>query len=140
MKPGTITDRFIKAINAHDLDAIHALLTENHQFIDSLGTVFKGRDAMRVGWSHYFRMVPDYTIHVDQSLESGPRVVLLGSAGGTYTTDGTLREEGRWSTPAAWSAVVEAEQIALWQIYADNDPIRRRMAEMTTKKGLNDLL
>ncbi len=134
MSPSTITDLFIKAINAHDVDAIHALSTEDHRFIDSMGTVFKGRDSMRVGWSHYFRMVPDYTIHVDQCLENGPQVVLLGSAGGTYTPDGLLREEGRWSTPAAWSAIVEAEQISLWQIFADNEPIRRRMAELATQK------
>ena len=118
----------------HDVDAIHSLLTEDHRFIDSMGTVFKGRDVMRMGWSHYFRMVPDYAIHVELCLENGPQVVLLGSAGGTYTPDSVLREEGRWRTQAAWSAIVEADQIALWQIFADNEPIRRRMAELAPRK------
>ncbi len=90
MKPTTIARRFVEAINAHDLDAICGLMAPDHRFIDSLGTSSSGRDAMRVGWSHYFRMVPDYTIEVEREFENSALVVLLGSAGGTYTPDGVL--------------------------------------------------
>ena len=128
MERTAVARQFVDAINSHDLNAICALMTEGHRFVDSLGAVFESRDAMRVGWSHYFRMVPDYTIHVDHCFENGPRVVLLGTAGGTYTRDGVLREEGRWSTPAAFCAIVEQELIAEWHVYADNEPIRRCMA------------
>jgi ketosteroid isomerase-like protein len=135
MRPSTIARRFVQAINAHDLDAICGLTTEGHRFIDSLGAVVEGREAMRVGWSHYFRMVPDYAIQVERDFESGPLVVLFGSAGGTYTPDGVLREEGRWSAPAALYAVVEGEHVSEWRVYADNEPIRRRMAELAKTRA-----
>jgi hypothetical protein len=51
---------------------------------------------------------------------------------GTYTPDGVLREEARWSTPAAWLAVVERGLVAEWRVYADNEPIRRRMTQLQT--------
>ena len=47
MVPRTIAGRFVAVINAHDLDAICELMTEDHRFIDSMGTVFDGRDVMR---------------------------------------------------------------------------------------------
>jgi hypothetical protein len=130
MGPTAIARRFVEAINAHDLDAICELMTEGHRFVDSLGAAFEGRNAMRSGWSHHFRMVPDYTIQIEESFEKGPRVVLLGTAAGTYTPDEVLREEGRWSTPAAWCAIGEEGLIAEWRVYADNEPIRRRMAKL----------
>jgi ketosteroid isomerase-like protein len=130
MEPTAIARQFVDAINAHDLDAIYSLMTEGHRFVDSLGTVVEGRDSMRVGWSHYFRMVPDYTINIEHEFASASHVVLLGSAGGTYAPDGTLRSEGRWSTPAALSAIVTAGLVAEWRVYADNEPIRHRMREL----------
>src|SRR5437868_3664906 len=102
MEPSEVARRFVEAINAHDVDAVCALMTEDHRFIDSLGEAFVGRDVMRAGWMHYFGMVPDYTICVDESFQSGPAVALFGSTSGTYSPDGSLRPENRWSTPAAW--------------------------------------
>lgn len=134
MKPTAIARQFAAAINAHDIEAIRSLMTEGHRFVDSLGAVFEGRDAMRSGWSNYFRMVPDYTIQIEHFFENSSQVVLLGSACGTYTPDGVLREDARWSIPAAWLAVVERGLVSEWRVYADNEPIRRRMAELKTRE------
>jgi hypothetical protein len=73
-------------------------------------------------------MVPDYRIDVDRILADGPHVVLLGMARGTYTSDGILRPYNAWSTPGAWRASIADALIDEWQVYADNDPIRRCMA------------
>ena len=54
-----VAQSFVRAINRQDADAIAALMTEEHRFIDSLGTVVTGREAVRAGWRGYFRMVPD---------------------------------------------------------------------------------
>jgi limonene-1,2-epoxide hydrolase len=54
-------------------------------------------------------------------------VVMLGKARGTYSTDGTLKAENRWETPAAWRAVVEGGLVAEWRVYADNEPMRELM-------------
>jgi ketosteroid isomerase-like protein len=120
--------RFVAHINSHDVDAIAALLTSDHRFVDSLGVVARGREALRGGWRQYFLMVPDYRIDVERVMADGPHVVLLGLARGTYTSDGTLSPRNAWSTPGAWRALIREALVAEWQVYADNDPIRRCMA------------
>jgi hypothetical protein len=32
-----------------------------------------------------------------------------------------------WKTPAAWRAVIKEGKVAVWQVYADNEPIRAIM-------------
>jgi ketosteroid isomerase-like protein len=124
--------RFVAHINSHDVDAIAALLTSDHRFIDSSGAVTQGRETLQAGWRQYFRMVPDYQIEVERTVADGPLVVLLGVARGTYTTDGTLSAENAWSTPAALRALVQEGLVAEWQVYADNELMRRRMAGAST--------
>jgi len=64
-------EEFVDAINRHDLDALCALMSEEHGFIDSLGAVFQGREALRTGWGSYFRTVPDYCVAVPTTSPSG---------------------------------------------------------------------
>jgi len=118
---------FVRAINRQDVDAMAELMTAGHRFIDSLGTAVEGREAMRTAWTAYFRMVPDYTIAVDETLCDGPVVVMLGVARGTYSHDGQLRKENQWETPAALRAFIEDGKVAEWRVYADNEPIRQKM-------------
>jgi uncharacterized protein (TIGR02246 family) len=118
---------FVRAINRQDADALAGMMTEEHRFIDALGNAVAGREAMRKAWVGYFRMVPDYSIAVEETLLDGPVVVLLGVAQGTYTSDGQLRPENRWETPVALRALVEEGKVAEWRVYADNEPMRRLM-------------
>jgi len=127
MEPDDLVLRFIGAINRHAGDDIAALLTDDHLFIDSLGVEVSGRDAMRRGWAAYFSMVPDYTIEAVQTLSAGDTVVVIGTATGSYSPGGAPLAEDRWSMPAAWRAVVKGDRIAVWQVFADNEPIRRLM-------------
>ena len=71
----------------------------------------------------------DYSIEVESTLCDGPVVVLFGMARGTYAPDGALRAKNRWETPAALRAVIEDGKVAEWRVYADNEPIRRVIAE-----------
>ena len=121
--------RFVARINAGDIDGIAALMTEDHRFIDSLGTELAGKEKMRDGWQEYFRMVPDYRVDVTETFADGQVVVLLGAARGTYSRDGTLRAKDAWETPAAWRAVIRGDLVAEWRVYADNEPIRRRYTD-----------
>ncbi|MFQ5744204.1 MAG: nuclear transport factor 2 family protein [Acidobacteriota bacterium] len=120
--------RFVDRINARDTDGIATLMTKDHKFIDSLGTEIVGREKTRHGWREYFRVVPDYHVEVRQTFADGQVVVLLGAARGTYSRNGTLRVEDAWVTPAAWRALVAGNQVAEWQVYADNEPMRRRIS------------
>lgn len=122
-----VVNQFIRAINAHDVEAIFELMTEDHRFIDSGGQIFEGRGKMKQGWLRYLNMVPDYQIHISAVFDSENSAVLLGKASGTYTADRALKPENHWETPAAWRAVVSGDKVKEWQVYADNEPIREIM-------------
>jgi len=122
-----VAQRFVEAINAHDVDALTKLMSSDHKFVDSLGKRFSA-SAMRAGWQQYFTMVPDYWIKVDQIVSEGNVVILCGSAGGTYVPKGgRVRPENKWETPAVWRALVRGETISEWRVYCDNEPIREKM-------------
>jgi len=124
MSAEQVARRFADAISRQDVEGICSLMTADHQFVDPGGQVVAGCEPMRDAWIAYFRMVPDYTIEVSEVYGRRDNVVLLGQASGTYTADGTLRPENHWVTPAAWKAVVRGDRIALWQVFADNEPMR----------------
>lgn len=114
--------RFVDRINVRDRDAVVALTTEEHRFIDSLGAEVVGREKERWGWNEYFGIVPDYRIEVRETFVEGPVVDLLCVARGTYARDGTLRGEDTWHTAAAWRAQVSGGRVAEWRVYADKEP------------------
>jgi ketosteroid isomerase-like protein len=119
---------FVDRINRRDVDLLCELMTEDHRFIDSDGTMpVTDRESMRTGWHGYFAMVPDYRIDVEDTISSGDVVVLLGVASGTYAADGELHPGNRWRTPAAWRALVRGDRVAEWRVYADLEPIRSVM-------------
>jgi limonene-1,2-epoxide hydrolase len=137
-----VAREFVQAINRQDVDGLVEMMTPEHQFTDSLGNVARGRDSMREGWKLYFQMVPDYQLQVDETYVSESAVVMLGTAGGTYShafesvratgmptmlPDGTSKVMNKWQTPAAVRALVADGKVAEWRVYADNEPIRKLM-------------
>jgi ketosteroid isomerase-like protein len=130
MTPQDTAERFVRAINAHDLECLASLMTSDHRFIDSMGNVVEGRGAMLGGWRAYFAMVPDYKLEINHcfvATKGATEVMLVGQASGSYQSNGVRRADSSWSTPAALRAVVRDDQIAEWQVYADNEPIRLQM-------------
>ena len=130
MTPQEVAQQFVTAINAHDVECLAILMTSDHRFIDSLGAVVEGRDSMRDGWKFYFAMVPDYHLEISRcfSAEAAKdETMLVGVASGSYWSDDVKRPNSEWSTPVALRAVVRDGQIAEWQVYADNEPIRQQM-------------
>jgi len=126
--PESVAHAFLRAINRQDVDALVALMSPNHRFVDSLGNAVEGRENLRTGWAAYFGMVPDYAVAIEETYPSERAVVLLGVAQGTFTRNGTLRPENRWLTPVALRALIEDGLVAEWRVYADNEPIRKVMA------------
>jgi ketosteroid isomerase-like protein len=126
-QPLDVAQRFVDRINAGDAAGLSALSTDDHRFIDSLGNVVTGRDKIQAGWARYFGMVPDYRLAAEQWLADGDVVVMFGMASGTYSPDGLMRPERSWSTPVCCRAVVRADQLVEWRVYADNEPIRQLM-------------
>ena len=78
----SVAHAFVRAINRQDVDALVELMTAEHRFIDSMGNVVEDRDKMRAGWAKYFKMVPDYTVAIEETFCDGPVVVMLGHGAG----------------------------------------------------------
>ncbi len=116
---------FIHAINQHSIGQLTKLMAEKHTLVDSLGTAISGRDEVRNAWIGYFYLVPDF--HISQTIvfENGNEFAVFGKAEGTCRIADSVDPSNHWSIPAAWRAVARDGQIVLWQIYADNDPVRK---------------
>jgi hypothetical protein len=74
---------------------------------------------MTAAWKEYFRMFPDFQIHVERLLADEAVVAVFGSTSGTYNGKRGLVPENRIGMPAAWKALVANGKIKLWQVYAD---------------------
>ena len=110
---------FVKAINAHQVKKIAALMTEDHTFINSHGKKVVGKEPMKKGWKGYFDFFPDYTIEITEIIEDEDLIGLFGWATATYKNDQTPEAANSWKLPCAWKAVVRDEKVALWQVYSD---------------------
>ena len=98
MSPAETVQRFIDRINAGDVEGLSVLMTTDHRFIDSLGSVIVGRETMREGWRQYFQMVPDYHMKSLALSRMAPRLhfsVLLGERTGVMGKCGRRMLGGR---------------------------------------------
>jgi ketosteroid isomerase-like protein len=114
-------ERFVAAINGHDIEALTSLMTPDHLFVDSAGNLVHGAESMRTGWRSYFAMCADYWIRVSNLLSEKETALATGEAGGTI--DGT-----RWQTPAAWQVIVAGGRVSEWRVFADNKPVYEILA------------
>jgi ketosteroid isomerase-like protein len=122
--------KFEQLINSRKAEAVCSLLTDDSVLIDSLGGRVEGPAKLRSAWEGYFKLVPDYTISHEEIFANGDTVALFGIAQGTYSSNGRIKKENFWETPAAWRAVVKDNKIAQWQVFADNEPIRAIMRKV----------
>ena len=111
-----ILQAFIARINAHDVDGLGELMSDDHTFIDAHGNEVRGKEKMIAGWRGYFEWFPDYYIEVTDVLEGGkPTIAMFGFAGGSFKG----KQSESWRLPAAWKAMVKDGRVALWQVFAD---------------------
>jgi ketosteroid isomerase-like protein len=106
---------FTERINAHDVEGLSALMSDDHTFIDAHGNQVSGRENMIAGWRGYFEWFPDYSIEVADVFEDGDKLALFGFAGGSFKGKPTES----WRLPAAWKAIVKDGRVTLWQVFAD---------------------
>jgi ketosteroid isomerase-like protein len=114
-------EQFVAAINAHDLEAMTSLMTQDHLFVDTMGNRVHGAQSMHAGWRGYFAMCPDYWIRIRNSVSERDTVLATGEAGGTI-------DDVSWRTPAAWEAVIRGGAVAEWRVFADNKPVYEILA------------
>jgi limonene-1,2-epoxide hydrolase len=68
-----VIERLLTAMNAHDLDAVIALVHENYRSVQPVhpGRAFVGRDQMRANWQAMFAGIPDFHATVTRSVQDG---------------------------------------------------------------------
>ena len=107
-----IVNAFNAAINDRDLDALAALMTPDHQFIDTEGSKVAGKEACVAAWRSFFDSFPDYRNVFEDIRSEGDRVVAVG-----HSLCSFLPLAG----PAEWHADVRDRQIAEWRVVVPID-------------------
>jgi ketosteroid isomerase-like protein len=128
-----VVARFIDAINEHDVDKICSLMTEDHQFIDSLGNEVVGKEKMRLGWIGYLLWFPDYKIEATDFFDRSSTVAAFGFASGTFKGSKD-KKQNHWRLPASWKAEIKNGKIQIWQVYADSKTPYDIIKRATRKK------
>lgn len=119
--PENIALAFVRHINEHDVTGLMELTTDDHVFVDAGGRRLSGKDQLRNAWIGYLELFPDYRMEVQRLFSTEDAVALFGSATGTVKTGDDSRS---WTVPAAWLAETRDGKVRLWQVYADNEPVR----------------
>jgi ketosteroid isomerase-like protein len=128
MNCAEIVNRWLAAINSHDVPALSALMASDHVFVDSLGNQVRGAKSMEAGWRAYFAMCPDYWARADHLMFDSSTVLVAGEAGGTISGES-------WRIPAAWKAVIRDGRVAEWQVFADNKPVYEILGRRVTSSA-----
>ena len=99
---------FNDVINARDLGALTALMTDDHRFVDSEGATVDGKAACTEAWRGFFAAFPDYrNVFTEVTSDDAGEVQVLG-----HSTCSVPELSG----PARWRALVTDGRVALWQV------------------------
>lgn len=102
--------QFNKAINRQDIEALSALMSDDHTFIDSDDVTHSGKETMVEGWDDFFNAYPDYRNHFSMVESRYNLVLVIG-----YSTCSHEPLDG----PALWTATVEDDLVTEWRVYLD---------------------
>jgi hypothetical protein len=120
-----IVNRFVKAINDHDVNEILNLISEDHIFIDGQDNKTIGKRGMKEGWERYYELFPDYQIEISNVTENKSVIGLFGYVNATYKNFNNKLNSNFWRTPASWKAIIESNKIKHWQVYCDYSDLFR---------------
>jgi ketosteroid isomerase-like protein len=115
----TIVNRFVKAINDHDITEIINLMSEDHIFIDGMDNKSVGKRGMTEAWKGYFELFPDYKIEISDITEDESVIGIFGYVNATYKNLINELNSNFWRIPASWKVIVENSKIKHWQVYCD---------------------
>ena len=118
LNPKLVAFRFNEAINKRDRSSLAAMLTDDHQFIDSAGHVTAGREATTRAWSKFFQAFPDYR-NAFEAVENRESLVLIRGR--------STCEHPDLDGPAIWTARIEDDKVAEWRVYEDDAETRESL-------------
>jgi ketosteroid isomerase-like protein len=100
--------KFNEKINQRDLDGLAEMMTEDHAFIDSEGTVTRGKQVMRDDWAKFFEQFPDYKNIFNTVTVQNDVAVMVGYS---------VCSEKKLSGPNIWTAKAVGKRISEWRVY-----------------------
>ena len=106
-EPEQTAHRFNDAINRRDLDALADLMTEDHRFVDTAGSVVDGKPACVDAWRGFFASFPDYRNEFATVTTTDDRVVIEGRSACSVP---------ELAGPARWHALVRDGQVVEWRV------------------------
>lgn len=118
MDPNVAAVRFNEAINEGDLDALAALMTADHIFVDAAGETVSGRERCVDAWRSFFEQFPVYENVFESVAAEGGRLTMVGHSN---------CPDERLDGPAVWTAEVRGGRVAEWRVYDDTPEIRIRL-------------
>jgi ketosteroid isomerase-like protein len=110
---------FNEAINRRDLDALAELMTDDHRFVDSAGSVVAGKDEVLAAWEGFFESFPDYRNDWGEVTSSDAVVTATGRS--------VCSNEPALDGPAIWTARTSGGKVSEWRVHEDTPANRRRL-------------
>ena len=110
---------FVDRTNAHDVEGILELMSDDYQFINSAGDTFRGEKFMRDTWRAQFEQHPDFRIDVERVIADDQGVGIFGKAVGTYSQHGEMYDENHWEIPSAFLGIARDGKMVHWQVFSD---------------------
>ncbi len=108
-----LVERFVAALNAHDADALEALLTDDFTYIDSWREGITGRARVMAALRSLIMIDPDFGIEVDRMDWREPHVLMTGRVNSRQFGPGRR---------AVWQVTVRDGKIAEYQAWAEGGP------------------
>ena len=106
---------FIDCINRGDIDAIDALIADQHTMQMFHEPPEVGRVAVVEAWADYLRSFPNFTIH-PHSYTVTRGVAVLGHVTGSHVPFSVHQDR---QVTIIWSAQVECRRIVSWRLHHD---------------------
>lgn len=113
--PRAVVERLMRAINAHDLDAMAACFAPDYlsKFPAHPDRAFRGHDQMRSNWTQIFGGVPDLTAGLVRCAEDGATVWA------EWEWTGTRRDGAPFAMRGVTVQGVEHDRIAWVRLYME---------------------
>jgi ketosteroid isomerase-like protein len=118
MQSSDVVEQFNSHINNRDADGLGSLMSDDHEFIDTVGNVERGRAHCLDLWRGFFAQFPDYRNTFLELTERDDLVLIVG-----YSTCSLDALNG----PAIWTARVGGNTVTQWRVYHDTSETRQAL-------------
>ena len=108
-----VVERFVAALNAHDVAGLEVLMSEDFTYIDSWREGIIGRDTVLAALRPLIAMDPEFGIEVDRIDWRDPHVLMTGRVNSRQFGSGRR---------AVWQVTVRDGLVVQYQAWAEGGP------------------